>query len=256
MKNNFNSHADSYDGHSYMQKVMAEKLFEYIKKTGAVFKSIFEIGCGTGHLSRLLYNYNPEILCLNDISSNMIKVTQGKINNLKINFIESDFEEYKFQSSFDLIASNAVIQWFKKLDKNFNKIHTGLKEAGIFAFAVFIKGTFTELIESFNLSYKQLGLPIETHVLDFHSPDAIRDNLIKANFKIRVFDVKDYQLLYNTPLEFLKELRAIGASHFSDKNVKLNVMRKMLKNYQNNYSLSDDKIIVSYKVLFCTCNKL
>ncbi len=257
MKNNFDSHASSYDGHSQIQKEMAGTLFGCIRRVKANYSSVFEIGCGTGHLSGLLATLKPDKLYLNDISHNMLAVVKQKIHGYEneAEFIENDFEEYKFEKSFDLIASNAVMQWFKDLSTNFKKIFNALDKNGIFAFSIFTEGTFSELSESFREAYKQTGLPYQNHVLDFYSSDFILDKLEKSGLKVESFETAEYQSFYNNALDFLKELRSIGASHFKNENVKYPVMKKMLQIYENTYKNSQKKIPVSYRALHCFCKK-
>ena len=69
----FSRSAATYDKESEVQAYIASELTRKLQEISP--KTILEIGCGTGNLSKLLLDrYHPDSLVLNDISEKMIAI--------------------------------------------------------------------------------------------------------------------------------------------------------------------------------------
>ncbi|HOV13872.1 MAG TPA: malonyl-ACP O-methyltransferase BioC [Spirochaetota bacterium] len=257
VKENFNKYAEKYDENAVVQKTMADELFNNLKKYKDIFNNILEIGCGTGNLSSLLINnLKYDKIFLNDISEKMIQRTSENINDKdKVNFLNENFEDLKSNKKFELICSSATFQWFNNLDKSFSKIYEMLNQNGILLFSTFIEDTFSELDNSFKLTYQEMNLPYKKVTLDFKNKDDILLFLKKNNFLIENSYVKEYKYYFNHPKEFLRSVREIGAKVNSDEITKVSVMRKMFDNYIKLYQNEERKIVATYKVFYCICKK-
>lgn len=255
MKENFNSHASTYNNHCQVQKIMVRELCEIIKKENEKFSSIFEIGCGTGNLSKLLIkNFNPDNLYLNDICPNMLNETKKTLFFNNAEYINEDFEKINLNEKYDLIISNAVFQWFKNMKLSFRKIYKALNSNGVFSFAMFVKNTFCEVEDSFTNAFLDMNLKFENPLLEFYESDFIKKKLDQSGFKINNFFIKQYYLFYKHPLDFLKSLRELGAGNFKDKHLNYGIIKKMIYHYIKKY-YKENKIPVTYNVLYCTALK-
>ena len=108
---NFSKYAHAYDDHAQLQKLMAEKLASFLP--GDTSEQILEIGCGTGLFTKYLLAKPTKKIFLNDISPGMIKHMRLKISLPPYSqIILGNAELLKFQM-VDMIAANAVFQWFK-----------------------------------------------------------------------------------------------------------------------------------------------
>ena len=114
VEKNFSRYACYYDAYSTVQNLSASDLAAGIGESK--FKSILDIGCGTGNYTALLRNKFPgaRIKAL-DISGEMIKVAKEKLRGGEIEFIVGDGEALNLREKFDLISSNASFQWFTNL---------------------------------------------------------------------------------------------------------------------------------------------
>ena len=84
---------------------------EEIKSQKLKVKSVLDIGAGTGLLSLMLAQKNPEMK-IDAIEIDKDAAEQAKVNSgsspwkEQINIIQADVKEYSFEKEFDLIISN------------------------------------------------------------------------------------------------------------------------------------------------------
>lgn len=95
---------------------------------------IIDIGCGPGNSTRVLYEKFPNAHITGaDNSENMIE--QAKINNPKLDFIlfDANTDFSKLENKFDVVFSNACIQWIPNHKKLISNMMNILKDGGILA---------------------------------------------------------------------------------------------------------------------------
>lgn len=193
-KNNFYKIAPCYEDNAIVQKKMAKELISSLKSNvGSEFSNIFEIGCGTGLLTRfiqkeLIYHH----LYLNDLH-NFVSIVGS------YNFIEGDIEEIDIHDKFDLIISNATFQWVKNLNLLLIKLANLLKKDGILAFTTFGEKNLKEIraITGVGLNYTSMNDWIE---------------ILKENFEIKYQNEQEVFLYFDTPKDVLKHIKFTGVN--------------------------------------------
>ena len=236
VKKNFSKGAKTYDDYAHIQKYMADKLAGLIESE-CDEKSILEIGCGTGYLSRRILEHFPNSnIDLLDISENMLDKTKENLGDFSnINYILADVETYKFNKKYDLIVSNAVLQWIENPDELFKKLKKMLSENGKIMFATFGKDTYKELTNSFNeidpnCQYSQNFLSLEDFV-----------EICEKGYSV-LYTKEEYKLEeYSNVLEFLRGIKKIGANCALPNKRKLSKDKvKLLEStYRKNYSVGN-----------------
>lgn len=97
-------------------------------------QDIIDIGCGPANSTRVLYEKFPEAHITGaDNSKNMLEQAKSKYPELDFIFFDANSDFSKLKSKFDVVFSNACIQWIpnhKKLIKNMMSI---LKGGGMLA---------------------------------------------------------------------------------------------------------------------------
>lgn len=207
----------SYDENAKIQKIMAKKLLEFSEKKS--YPKILEIGCGTGFLTDILSN-NTEwksYTALDIVGECREYISQI---NPEIEFIEADIEDYLKNSSekFDLIISNAALQWVNDFETTVRTLKNMLNPDGHLLFSTFGKENFREI-------YSLLGTG-----LDYYSPkeieDLFKDLDIKTEEEIHVMGFK-------TPMEILKHLKLTGVNAIENTSWTKSDLSKFEKGYSN-----------------------
>ena len=141
---NFSRYASIYDKYADVQMQAALGLIFLAKEDN--LKNILEFGCGTGIYTLLLRDkFKRASIRAVDISDKMIAVAQEKLKLKGIEFNVADAENISFDQKFDLITSNATVQWFEDLGNSLSKFKSMLKNGGIVSFSAFGPSTFFEL---------------------------------------------------------------------------------------------------------------
>lgn len=218
------SAAGAYDLHASVQRDMAAMLMEALGIR--LFKeeddklSMLEIGCGTGHLTRLLAGKwpNAEIVAL-DIASEMIAAAEQRMRSTsskaQVSFLHHDVETWASHaesSSFDLIVSSACFQWLRHPGNTLKELRRMLSPGGTLAFATFGPDTFRELHASFDEAYSRRGLKPQRHGLTFQTPEQWKASLLEAGFSMKR-EWRSHRIeTYDSVAGFLHAVKALGAS--------------------------------------------
>lgn len=248
IKQNFSRYAELYDTYSYVQSQAGLKL---IKITGhGPFRKILDIGCGTGNYTRLLRNKFPSaVIRALDISDEMIKVAQRKLQNQRIDFIVADAEEVTLNEKFDLITSNACFQWFNHLHTTIANYKSLLKEDGIISFSIFGPRTFCELSECLKILYGK-----ETLISSAAFIDKAKIYGILANYFDRI-DIA-HQLrteVYTSLQQLLNMIKYTGArgTGIDGQRINKSQMIELEKIYKENFKT----ISATYQTFYCRATK-
>ena len=186
IKMRFAKNLDSYHEHAKIQKLMSEKLVKFLEKNA--FDSVLELGCGTGFLTeqiskKIQYNAYTAIDIVPECKSYINKIDS------KIQFLAEDIETFVKNNpkTYDLIVSNASLQWVENLKEFIKILLERLNKNGILLFSTFGKRNFQEIykISGKTLSYintcdlenefKDFSIITdeEIHILNFNSPKEI-----------------------------------------------------------------------------------
>lgn len=114
IKKQFEKSFNSYNQNAIVQRLMAEKLVKNLSLIKTDFNSILELGCGTGILTKeIVKAIKFKTYSANDLVEKSKKYVSEIIPNVQ--FYCGNALKVKTPKS-DLIISNAMFQWFNKLE--------------------------------------------------------------------------------------------------------------------------------------------
>jgi malonyl-CoA O-methyltransferase len=222
VRRSFGKAAKSYDGHAFLQREIADRLFErldYIKLQPA---TALDIGCGTGCATSKLREHYPDadIVAL-DIAEPMLAAARNQAKSAPWlqrfmhraplqSWLCGDAEALPLKSeSIDLAISNLTLQWCnpERVAKDVARV---LRPNGLFMFTTFGPDTLKELRSAFR------AVDDKPHVNKFVDMHDIGDILVSAGFADPVMDLEIVTLTYAELMPLLKELKGIGAHNVLD----------------------------------------
>jgi len=197
IKKKFQKSLLTYNSNASIQKIMADELLFYIKKSN--FKNILEIGSFTGVLTQKTVLKFPDFVSYKAID--IIPESEEylrKIDN-RIEFLNTDIEEFDSKQKFDLIITSASLQWCSDFCKVLKKLKEMLSKGGVLAVSVFSKENLYEIKNVFNVG------------LEYPAVDEIQSILPCAQIV-----EKKYELKFKSAKKALEHLKKTGVNAISE----------------------------------------
>ncbi len=208
----------TYEENAVVQKKMAIELAELLERTD--YKNVLELGCGTGFLTsqiygRLKFADYTAVDIVEECSEYISKISDG------IEFICSDVEDFSTDKKFDLIVSNASLQWVENLSDYIKKIRLNLNDGGCFLFTLFGKDNFKEMSD------------FVSRPLKYYSVEELKN--IFSEFKIeKIYDKKEV-MKFSTPIDVLRHIKLTGVNALSNNHW----TKRDLINFEKAYPVND-----------------
>lgn len=236
IKFRFKKSVETYDTSAVIQKEMAQRLIdETLSNCGKSFQKVFEFGVGTGFLSKnILKEIDFEEYYANDIIEESEFCIKNIINNAK--FLPGDIEKIELQEKFDLILSNAVMQWILNVDELLLKIRKNLNDEGCFAFTTFGEQNFKEIKETTGVS------------LNYLKSETLKEKC-SALFEIVMFEENIQTLCFDSPLEVLKHIKYSGTNGIKSQNWTVSKLKEFDDFYRKSFS-AGTKVTLTYNPVY------
>ena len=121
---NFSEISKKYEKDSVVQKSASEILFDLLEIQPK--DDVLDLGCGTGHISRLIRAKTSGKVVGVDPSDGMIEKAKERFSNQDISFHVCSAEQLDYQKEFDIIFCNSAFQWFVNPAKAIKACHNSL----------------------------------------------------------------------------------------------------------------------------------
>ena len=241
---NFSRYAHSYDKHADVQRQVAVCLLSQFN--GSAFERILELGCGTGNYTSILQErFKHAKIRAVDISKEMIKVARAKLKDNDIEFSVRDAERIGPREKYDLITSNACLQWFENLDKALSRYKNMLNKGGVISFSVFGQRTFYEL----NSVLKSVSPEASISVDGFTGRKDL-EKILSGNFKkVMIKEIRLRQEFAHLK-DLLTKIKYTG-TRGEGLSEKIRFSRGILEELNKAYLKRFHKITATYQAFLC-----
>ncbi len=151
IRKNFSRAAHCYDRYAVVQDRCSERLIALVRN--GKWRRILEIGCGTGtYTARLRAVFPPAAITAVDVSAEMVAAARKRLPGPGVEFIVADAQTFSRGQEFDLITSNATLQWLPDPERALRHYRDMLFESGRVVFSLFGSDTFSELSTAVSLA--------------------------------------------------------------------------------------------------------
>lgn len=236
VKIRFKKSIGTYDNSAIIQKEMARLLIDKVLSNCAnSFSKVFEFGVGTGFLSR---NILDKISFNEYFANDIIEESEFCIKNIikDAKFLPGDIEKIQVDEKFDLVLSNAVMQWIYDIDELLLKIHSSLSQGGYFAFTTFGEQNFKEIKETTGVS------------LSYLKSETLKEKC-EHLFEVVSFDESVQTLCFETPLDVLKHIKHSGTNGIKTLNWTPSKLREFEEYYKKSFTIGG-KVMLTYNPIY------
>jgi trans-aconitate methyltransferase len=129
-----------YEGsHSFVWEYGADLLTILAAQPG---ERILDLGCGTGHLTARIGETGAETL---GIDSSPAMIAQARQNYPRLKFKLADALEFRTETTFDAVFSNAALHWMMEPDRVAVAVSNALRTGGRFVLEMGGRGNIARL---------------------------------------------------------------------------------------------------------------
>lgn len=228
---------------------------------GGSFKRIIDIGCGSGMSTMPLRNRFKEAEIVG-VDSSPSMLTQARTTVKDVTWLERDCSKpLDDLGNFDLIFSNAALQWLENQAGVIRNLSRILKPDGILAVqvpyfsAMTIAGCIAEAVKTYD---GDIFKGIEKDLFQSYSPGFYYDELANHFDKIELWQT-NYLHIMNNHEEILKFCMSTGLRPYAerfDESGKHEFYKKVLNEIKKGYNVQKNgKILFEFKRIFFIATK-
>jgi malonyl-CoA O-methyltransferase len=215
----FSLHATQYDAVTPIQDAMGSELLALLATLPPLPPDarILELGCGTGRLTeRLADRYPGATLTALDLAPAMLEQARQRLGpRPRLSLLAADAEHLPAAvlaaAPYDLIISNAMLQWLHDAPAALARYQALLAPGGLLLCSTFGPDTFVELRTAFAAAERALGLPLRPHVVPMPSLAALAAPLTRPGRQV-LTRTAYATARYATLRDFLRAIRLTGAT--------------------------------------------
>lgn len=240
----FSKVSKTYEEYAVVQRRAAETLADILSEgygkgirqgEGNTFSQCFEIGCGSGFLTKaLLERFSFGSYTANDIAFSAPPV-EG------IDFLKGDAEKIDYPCGVDLIASASCVQWFDDIETFLEKACRALCDDGLLLLSSFGRENFRQFAD---LGFSGLDYVGAKELSDkaepFFETLVQRDEIIDVDFE--------------TPEQLLYSLKATGVNAVQEKKWTKTEYLRFKTEYARRFTRSG-KCILTYNPIYLLLKK-
>ena len=176
--------AERYSKHPIADEAAYQKKLQVTQENFKPNSSVLEFGCGTGSTTIIHASYVKHIRAI-DVSSEMIKIAQGKADAQNINnvtFEQLTIEELTVaDETFDVVLGLNILHLLENKKEVIAKVHKMLKPGGVFVTSTVCLGDTMKWFKAIAWIGIFLGL---MPLVKVFTTEELENSLIDAGFTI------------------------------------------------------------------------
>ncbi|CAN6357921.1 unnamed protein product [Urochloa humidicola] len=240
---------------------VADNLLDRLEDCRKAFPSALCLGGSAGAIRRLLRGRGGiEKLIMMDMSTDMVRKWRESENATsdgpETHFVVGDEEFLPIkESSQDLIISCLGLHWTNDLPGAMIQCRLALKPDGLFLAAILGGETLKELRIACTIAQMEREGGISPRMSPLAQVRDAGNLLTRAGFTLPGVDVDQYTVKYNSALELVEHLRAMGETNaLFQRNpvLKRDTALATAAIYQSMFGLEDGSIPATFQVIYMT----
>ena len=239
----FDRAATHYDRFAGVQRNISDDLVTAVDTFASARKdtiAIADFGCGTGTLIKSLADLGYQNLFGFDIAPLMLVEAKQKCPP-EVSFACSDIESLPVaDNSFDVIASNAALQWCRS-ENAFAEIERTLRAGGQAFVCTFGPQTLKQWQDAFG-----------SHVHTFETSDQIADSIASAGLKLLKLETRLVDVEFTSVKAMFDSVRRIGASNAQQNPNKSHISKSDYRAAKSDFEetlKTEGKLALTYEVI-------
>ncbi len=236
IKSRFESNFKTYNKLALIQQQICNELSLLISTyCGGDIARAMEVGAGTGFLtSNLTKLYPNSEWYLNDLTPHSQNFISEFAEPTSHSYIWGDAEEIEFPQNLDLIASSSTVQWFDDIDSFISKANRANNVGGYIALTTFGRENFKEINSTMGEG------------LEYLSRAELEEILIKNGYDIVHSNDYTKSLLFDTPLDVLRHIKATGVNSIKRERLTKSRLLNFENSYKSLFSIADGRVTLTY----------
>lgn len=231
----------TYDRAAVAQRHIAERLAEAMEAYAPKGGTVFEAGCGTGIMSRLIMErLHPERLYMVDLSESY-RDSLSDLDPKRTVFCAGDAEETALPQGLSAVVSSSAMQWFERPDRFLARSADALAEGGVLAIATYGVENMREIG---SLSGVRLNYP---------TCESLR-RMIPSSLRVEHFSEQLITLAFGSAREVLRHLRQTGVSGI-ERPMGVTATRRLIADYDARYSDGKGGVTLTYHPIYIVARK-
>jgi len=244
----FSGASTTYEQNCIVQRDCAQDMLDILDIREP--KSILEVGCGTGLLTRMLASRYPNSQILaSDPSQKMLDEAKKSSICAKIDYDCRAAHNLR-DGAWDLIASNAALHWAGTPERVIELLKNRLSSNGALAFTYFTRNTYPELAHA--LSHAA-GFWIELAGARFDSAADVERAVSNYFTDVRILR-KTYRSNFSDVRSLLQHIKLTG-TRGNGEHPKLPWTKGLLERTQREYIARYGEVQASSEVIICVAKQ-
>jgi malonyl-CoA O-methyltransferase len=205
VRRRFDRAAETFDDADFVHRVCGEGLLQRMLPMTIDARTVLDLGCATGTLSRKLASrFRKGRVVSLDLSLPMLRRARKMRSRFaRIAEVQADAAAIPLPAScVDVVVANLLLPWIADVPSMLAEVARVLRQDGLFVFASLGPDSLRELREAFEED--------EGHVLRFPDMHDIGDALVRAGLRDPVLDVDPLGVEYRSADALFEDLGRCG----------------------------------------------